>query len=484
MKVSYIREMKRSYMVLEPGEQTEAEYEARMLSDNRIPGLLGMKLKYRDGNYSYCYDITSKQPLSRILESHSMTRGEVKRFLIQLNDTVDRMDSHLLGEGGLILEPEYIYLEPEEFSLEFCVVPGRGGDFLEELGRLFQYLLKHVDHRDRECVVLAYGLYQESLKENCGMEELMKLACGDGTGEKGKKEAYEGREQPDGGGKPEKWEKPGNYGRSGGDEKPGRWKKQGSGEAAGSREKPGNRKEVVDWESPERNQRTQYIKETVQEPGKILPLLIILPLLPPSALWVLQGKERLMEVLPVLAAGEGALLLAAGFVTAVIRSLGKRRDSKAQSASIKADAREQFLFQEEDWSEDEWQEEWEEPVSRESLRQDPPAAQDFQTVLLRAESENSLHRLEAAGPEGEDIIIPYFPFVIGKHKDLSDYVINRDTVSRFHLRCDCSGDQASITDLNSTNGTRVGGPLLAANETVEVQPGDEVIIADAAYIWR
>lgn len=471
MKVSYIREMKRSYMVLEPGERAEGEYEARMLSDNRIPGLLGMKLKYRDGNYSYCYDITSKQPLSRILESHSMTRGELKRFLIQLNDTVDRMDSHLLGEGGLVLEPEYIYLEPEEFSLEFCVVPGRDGDFLEELGRLFQYLLKHVDHRDRECVVLAYGLYQESLKENCGMEELMRLACGDGAGGRERKGAYEGPKKLEGGEKP------------------------------GSQEKPGSRKEAAAWEDSERSQRTQYIKEPVQEARKqdngsethlsvpaflkILPLLIVLPFLPPAALWFLQGKERLMEVLPVLAAGEGALLLAAGILAAVIRSLGKKRDLKARSASVKTDAREQFLFQEEDWSEDEWQEEeWEEPVSRESLRQEPSASQDFQTVLLRAETESSLHRLEAAGPEGEDIIIPYFPFVIGKHKDLSDYVINRDTVSRFHLRCDCSGDQASITDLNSTNGTRVGGRLLAANETVEVRPGDEVIIADAAYIWR
>ena len=38
-----------------------------------------------------------------------------------------------------------------------------------------QLLLKRIDHRDRECVVLAYGLYQESLKENSGIEDLMAL---------------------------------------------------------------------------------------------------------------------------------------------------------------------------------------------------------------------------------------------------------------------------------------------------------------------
>ena len=32
-----------------------------------------------------------------------------------------------------------------------------------------------VNHQDKECVVMAYGLYQESLKENYGMGDLLRL---------------------------------------------------------------------------------------------------------------------------------------------------------------------------------------------------------------------------------------------------------------------------------------------------------------------
>lgn len=95
-----------------------------------------------------------------------------------------------------------------------------------------------------------------------------------------------------------------------------------------------------------------------------------------------------------------------------------------------------------------------------------------------------MHRLEGASPEREDIVIPYYPFVIGKHRDLADYVLDRPAVSRLHLRIDREGEVYTVTDLNSTNGTMVRGALLAANETAEVRSGDSVVIADAAYVWR
>ena len=57
----------------------------------------------------------------------------------------------------------------------FCVVPGRKEDFNSQLSLFLQYLMKNIDHRDRECVVLTYGLYQTSMKDNYGMEDMMAL---------------------------------------------------------------------------------------------------------------------------------------------------------------------------------------------------------------------------------------------------------------------------------------------------------------------
>ena len=85
------------------------------------------------------------------------------------------------------------------------------------------------------------------------------------------------------------------------------------------------------------------------------------------------------------------------------------------------------------------------------------------------------------GEDGSRIRLSYYPFIIGKQEGLCDCVIPKTTVSRLHLRIDRTEEGCQITDLNSTNGTYVNGRCLAANETVTVQPGDEIVIADLKY---
>ena len=113
------------------------------------------------------------------------------------------------------------------------------------------------------------------------------------------------------------------------------------------------------------------------------------------------------------------------------------------------------------------------------------AGESFQTVLLseKPAQGEEVRRLSALNGSDEDIVISYYPFVIGKHKDLADYVLLKDTVSRFHIRLDEDNGNYTITDLNSTNGTRVRGSLLEANETTQLEPGDQIFIADCGYIF-
>ena len=42
-----------------------------------------------------------------------------------------------------------------------------------------------------------------------------------------------------------------------------------------------------------------------------------------------------------------------------------------------------------------------------------------------------VRRLSALNGSDEDIVISYYPFVIGKHKSLADYMLLKDTVSHF-----------------------------------------------------
>ena len=80
MEISYRREMKRNYLVVEPENKEEAGYEARMLEENHIQGLLKMRIKYQEGQPLYYYDITSRQPLSRLLEKRLLQKMRSVQF--------------------------------------------------------------------------------------------------------------------------------------------------------------------------------------------------------------------------------------------------------------------------------------------------------------------------------------------------------------------------------------------------------------------
>lgn len=106
------------------------------------------------------------------------------------------------------------------------------------------------------------------------------------------------------------------------------------------------------------------------------------------------------------------------------------------------------------------------------------------TVLLTdlgTEESKNLHRLCSLDGESEDIVLSYYPFIIGKQENLVDYILQKETVSRLHLKIEQIEEEYFIQDLNSTNGTSVAGRMLENNEAARLHPGDEVCIARYRY---
>ncbi len=428
MEISYVREMRKNYLTV--GEMRENQgYEAHMLAANRIQGLLGMKVRYRDGNALYYYDITSRQPLGRLLENRQVMVEEICSLLRQIYSTLRRMEEFFLGDGGILLEPEYIYMEPEAFQAGLCFVPGLEKNFPEELSHLLQYLLRHVDHRDRKAVILAYSLYQESLKENYCLEDLLHL-----MEREEKKETDGAKEERD----------------------------------IPAEEKEQTEEEQENWmDYKETENGEQILRPSGSSLWKSIICAVAVMLLIPGILWVFRGKGFILEHIKWVGTAQAGVL----FFT-ILAAVWKRRPGKKRDFGKDGSVYEETDIPEEPFPE---REEEKKPQKNEEI---------FRTVLLNDGSEQNMHRLEGISPETEDIVISYYPFVIGKHRELADYVLDRDTVSRLHLRCDREGDTYTVTDLNSTNGTMVRGVLLDANETVEIKSGDPIVIADVAYVWR
>lgn len=523
MEVTYRREMKHNYLIIEPEEAGYDSYEMHMLAVNGIEGLLKFHIKQVDNRKFYYYEITSKQPLSRILEYHSMGGEELRKLIGGIAQTLGRLESYLLQEKQIILEPEYIYVEPERFSVFLCLVPGRQGRFPEEMTGLLQYLLGKVNHQDKECVVMAYGLYQESLKENYGMDDLLEIL---GKASKDKETEAEdedmGYEEMSGMETENKGERNGEAGsRKVGNRGAGNiGSRETGGRGAGNREAGSRGSGTKGTENREtgntelRNKKGQDRNTESENPDWLTGFL---PSEEPPVFSSPHrfkeetgeagsydgGSEKTRELVSLIVRGAAASILAMAGTAAVLwLAFGAEGIWKFWYAAAIAGIlailavfmgagkrvsvlREEIYKKEEQWRQQEEIHDWQMIFDEEAEKKETKEEEEiFQTVLLTEPGpEKDIRYLRAAGPGAEDITIAYVPYLIGKQEGLVDWVLDSDTISRIHARIDREGDEYRISDLNSTNGTSVNGRLLETNETAVLKRGDKVLIAEFAFIF-
>lgn len=69
--------------------------------------------------------------------------------------------------------------------------------------------------------------------------------------------------------------------------------------------------------------------------------------------------------------------------------------------------------------------------------------------------------------------------VVGRQRSVSDLIVDDPSVSRRHARIEASGKGIAVVDLNSSNGTRIGGQALKPyGEPATLAPGDTVAVGD------
>ena len=139
MNVRYKREMRHNYLIMDALEKNRESFEIRMLTVNSIEGILKFRMKEEEEHSCYYYEITSKQPLSRLLEFKEIRREELASLITGIGSVLNKMEAYLLQEANILLEPEHIYIEPETFQVWLCYVPGYGGDFPAAMSVCMKY---------------------------------------------------------------------------------------------------------------------------------------------------------------------------------------------------------------------------------------------------------------------------------------------------------------------------------------------------------
>ena len=457
MKTSYQRELKRNYLIVETETsegQGEPPFEQKMLEQNQIDGILRFQVRQKDEEVRFFYEITSKQPLSRLLEGQTIQAEQIRALVFGIARSLDHMEQYLLSEKSVLLDPEYLYVDPESLKVWLCLVPGMECDFPEDYSRFLEYLLGKVDHRDKESVVLAYGLYQETRKENYGMADILRLAQ--------QKSSVSGPNHKNG--TKSQWQRSDDLEvlQSAGGNIAGEKSLEEGDHVQRSRQENGWQLGTV---------RGKQIQTDAQEESAGL-----------LGRWKQRRKERKEENQRELERAVQMPWDTIAFDGASPEEWGTpegygRAEYKEERGTENSGVRYEMGNGGTAYD----------PGSR-AGRQQPleaaAAAQSSDTILLNGETNGAtaqVKRLTALEPGTEDIVIAYYPFIIGKQENLVDYVLRRETVSRLHLRIDRKEDRYYVQDLNSTNGTMAGGHILENNEIMEIWDGVEISIAGARY---
>ena len=159
----YERRLSGSYMKI-PVED-ENTFDERMVINTKPKGILPMEKCFYNGKAEYWYRISGKQSFESFCQCHEIGIVFVEKVIVSVCSQVAIMEKHMLNPDGLLLLPEYLYVDNHTQEIIFTFYPGDTVELSLQFQRLMEYLLTKVNHKDTDAVAMAYGLYEKTLEE-------------------------------------------------------------------------------------------------------------------------------------------------------------------------------------------------------------------------------------------------------------------------------------------------------------------------------
>lgn len=98
----YKRDLNHNYLILQ-GNETEETYEIKMVLENEMEGLLKTEARFVNGRVDYYYEISSKQPMSRLFSKAEISYEQLKQLLLGINQLMSKAKEYLLPFEHFVL---------------------------------------------------------------------------------------------------------------------------------------------------------------------------------------------------------------------------------------------------------------------------------------------------------------------------------------------------------------------------------------------
>lgn len=423
MEVKYYKDFKHNYLIVKKENASADMYQCRMITGNRIEGLLTCQERHINGDMFLYYEITSKQSLLNLYEGRCIGRKQLNRIFLQLKTVWEGISKYLLNESNLILNPEFIYADAETEELSFLYYPFETEE--NDMILLLEFLADRVDSEDKDAAEITYKMLDLVSREQFVLDEVLQWFEEDG-------EENVSREIPVP--KPDLQED----------------------DFCEIREK---KKEEDKGKS---GGKTACI-------GMILAAVLAVALYCISVTYQMSEKELIYLYAGFLLAGV-TFLLCGAFLIYWKFFAGKFSSDRGYSGFLKRENEmEDNLYQN--------------TIVCEQIQQ--KAEQAYGNTVFIPWVENCENKLYGTGKGNKNHIdLSRLPLTVGKLAGSVDMVIEDQSISRRHVKFAREGNRIYMTDLNSTNGTFKNGLRLQPNTSEILEPGDEIRLGKLKFIYR
>lgn len=186
LETKYYKDYRHNYLILKDnGCLSENVYQRKMMTENKISGLLQSSEKHINGELLIYYEITSKQSLQSYFSGRNIGMGFLKKFFVQLKRVSDVLQKYLLDGSCMVLLPEYIFVDVGTEDMYFLYYPSPEEGSLSDLMNFF---ISGIDNEDMEAVETVYKIADLIQKEQFVLDEVLEwfqddcLNCADKAG--------------------------------------------------------------------------------------------------------------------------------------------------------------------------------------------------------------------------------------------------------------------------------------------------------------
>lgn len=459
MNREFKRDLNNNYMILDDSQnKVKDDYRVRMLISNKIPFLLKCNVRRLDGVVKYYYEITSKQPISRVYEKKKIGKKELNTFIASFIKVIESSTEYLLNPNDFILEEEYIYTNVETGEVYFCYMPGYEQDINKNFHTLTAYLLEKIDHQDKNTVATAYELYRQTISDNFSIREIL-----NSIGEEENVEHVE-REQMN-------------------------WKEQVKQEPLPIPLEEEKKKEKKE------EKKTSLVQKIKQKPMYLLGGIFLGTAIALFSYFFFPNIEKVRNITMdndlVMKLG-GVIVIGVALIGYVLYKNNQVKKEDEEENLIVLEEKE--IITEEDTilrskTENTIVKSKADTIKSENIpevlsryKEESQEESYGNTMLLAYKSPN--HKLIARKEKHNNFELTERTFLIGKMGEHVDGVIQDELISRIHAEIRRIDGSYYLTDLNSTNGTFLNDKRLEANETKEIKIKDIIRFAEAEYVFQ